>query len=373
MDCSSLEKSEMDVEVVKDSRPLITFALFAFNHENYIREAVEGALAQTYSPLEVILSDDFSTDATFRIMQQVVANYHGPHRVILKQNPKNLGLVPHINEVCCNLSQGDLIVVAAGDDISLPERTEKLWRAWEGSLRAAKLITSGMVFIDKAGETIGELFPPMPGFHKDNVLDIILNPNGNFYGATALYHQDIFKVFGPLTVAMVEDGPLSIRGQILGPAVALMDLLVKKRLTNANMGGRGNPDYKRIARNSNRWRISIYDQVFLDFSNNIFIKSLPDNELSYLIKQCKMHRRKHEDLLAMIEDDNFFVRFVKWLSLIRIVTIVQSIDNLVYLIPASFYPRIMKYGLPTDSGLWKFICGCKSKGFALIYRAFKYK
>ena len=42
------------------ARPLVTFALFAYNQEKYIREAVEGAFSQTYEPLEIILSDDYS-------------------------------------------------------------------------------------------------------------------------------------------------------------------------------------------------------------------------------------------------------------------------------------------------------------------------
>ena len=41
--------------------PLVTFALFAYNQERYVREAVEGAFAQTYQPLEIILSDDCSS------------------------------------------------------------------------------------------------------------------------------------------------------------------------------------------------------------------------------------------------------------------------------------------------------------------------
>jgi len=45
-------------------RPLVTFALVAYNQEQYIREAVEGAFAQTYEPLEIILSDDCSSDRT---------------------------------------------------------------------------------------------------------------------------------------------------------------------------------------------------------------------------------------------------------------------------------------------------------------------
>ena len=52
----------------EQGRPLITFALFAYNQEKYIEEAVQGAFLQTYSPLEIILSDDGSTDRTFEII-----------------------------------------------------------------------------------------------------------------------------------------------------------------------------------------------------------------------------------------------------------------------------------------------------------------
>ena len=53
------------------SPPLVTFALFAYNQEAFIREAVASALSQTYEPLEIILSDDCSTDRTFAIMQEL--------------------------------------------------------------------------------------------------------------------------------------------------------------------------------------------------------------------------------------------------------------------------------------------------------------
>ena len=42
-----------------EERTLVTFALFVYNQEKYIREAVEGAFAQSYEPMEIILSDDF--------------------------------------------------------------------------------------------------------------------------------------------------------------------------------------------------------------------------------------------------------------------------------------------------------------------------
>ena len=57
-----------------------------------MRAAIEGAFAQTYQPLEILLSDDCSPDGTYRVMQEMAAAYAGPHRVILNRNPKNLGI-----------------------------------------------------------------------------------------------------------------------------------------------------------------------------------------------------------------------------------------------------------------------------------------
>lgn len=43
-------------------RPGVTFALLVYNQEQYIHAAVESAFAQTYEPLEIILSDHCSSD-----------------------------------------------------------------------------------------------------------------------------------------------------------------------------------------------------------------------------------------------------------------------------------------------------------------------
>src|SRR5918997_5688988 len=110
-------------------KPLVTFMMFAYNHERFVREAVRGALAQTYSPLQIVISDDCSQDRTFEIIEEEVAGYEGPHQVLLNRNSRNLGLGGHVNRVM-ELAQGKLIVAAAGDDVSLPTRTEEFVRAW---------------------------------------------------------------------------------------------------------------------------------------------------------------------------------------------------------------------------------------------------
>src|SRR3954464_2454463 len=137
-------------------KPLVTFAVAAFNQERFIREAVEAAFAQTWSPLEIVLSDDCSRDRTFEIMQEMAAAYRGPHKIILNRNPRQLSIGGHINRVV-EVSRGELIVGAAGDDISLPERARAAFDAWEQSGGNATSIFSDYDQIDEKGNRIGKL------------------------------------------------------------------------------------------------------------------------------------------------------------------------------------------------------------------------
>jgi len=138
-------------------RPLVTFALFAYNQEKYIREAVEGAFSQTYEPLEIILSDDCSSDRTFEIMQEMAAEYQGRHRVVARRNDTNVGIIDHMLNVAAEAS-GALMVVAAGDDISFPHRCQRLAEAWMFTRPVA--VYSGCSEIDDDGRVVSkEVFP----------------------------------------------------------------------------------------------------------------------------------------------------------------------------------------------------------------------
>ena len=176
--------------------------------------AVNGARAETLQSLlcsdypreklKIYCVDDCSSDDTFEIMSEMALSYEGPHRIVLNRNPKNLGLVPHVNKACLELAHGQLLVMAAGDDVSIPERTERLWRAWQASNEEASLVTSGMVRIDSEGKEVGSWSPPEVGYVRDDIRRFILGPHRNCHGATAMYAREVFDVFGPLDRARVE-------------------------------------------------------------------------------------------------------------------------------------------------------------------------
>lgn len=58
---------------------LVSVIICAYNQQEFVGEAIQSALNQTYSPLEIIISDDLSTDSTFEIIQNAVSKYKGRH------------------------------------------------------------------------------------------------------------------------------------------------------------------------------------------------------------------------------------------------------------------------------------------------------
>lgn len=221
----------------KGDRPLITFALLAYNQERFIKEAVEGALAQTYSPLEIILSDDCSDDGTFAIMSGMVEVYRGPHTIILNRNQRNLGVLGlggHINRVM-EIARGELIVGAASDDISVPERTAKTYEAYEKSGREAKSIHSSCILIDEKNTVIGHA----QRFEEyKNDLESLIDNGSRVYGCTHAWHKDVFLNFGPLPREIQnEDEVLPFRSLLIGGIEYIKDPLVYYRLHSKNICG----------------------------------------------------------------------------------------------------------------------------------------
>jgi len=171
---------------------LVTFVLFAYNQERFIRDAVSSALGQIYEPLEVILSDDHSTDRTFEIMQEMAAAYNGPHRVRVVKNSKNIGVLAHVL-VRGREAKGEIIVVAAGDDISMPERTQCLVSVFS-SMQDVYAVFSQVKIIDEYGFVICASAQRPLNMDRPVIYIIGENDTNVIQGCSAAYKRDVFSV-----------------------------------------------------------------------------------------------------------------------------------------------------------------------------------
>lgn len=211
------------------ARPLVTFALFAYNHEKYIREAIKGAFAQTYEPLEIILSDDCSSDRTFEIMTEMANNYHGPHKVVVNKNSENLNIGEHIN-VIGSKALGDLIVMAAGDDISDPSRTERLTLSWLSSGGGTAVLFSDFLPVDRESRVVPDFSEQV--FRGELTLSDGIQGKIPVLGATTAYTRDAFDTFPPIGKSVIhEDRVLPFRVMLRGGNGILVDeKLIKYRV-----------------------------------------------------------------------------------------------------------------------------------------------
>ncbi len=211
--------------------PLVTFVIVAYKHKNFVREAIKGALQQTYSPLEIIISDDCSPDGTYDVICQELEGYHGPHKVIVNKNDKNLGIVAHWNKVF-KLSSGQLIVASASDDVSLPNRTQSLVDKWQNSNVSA--VYSNAVSINDVGQ-VGE---EVVRYGKDHLdfKGIIQAGHTGVLGATAAWDREVFTTFGDVPGDVRnEDGQLAFRAGLLKGIAYINQPLVQYRTHGDNI------------------------------------------------------------------------------------------------------------------------------------------
>lgn len=294
-------------------RPLISFVLTCYRQEKFIRESVAGALAQTYSPLEIIVSDDGSPDRTFDIVREIVAGYHGPHTVRLNRNETNLGIGGNVNRAM-ELCRGELVVIAAGDDVSLPERTELTWRAWEESGRQATSVCSSYTTIYEDGAELGR-----GGFRgaaddtrpvirlEGDLAEFLATRQPTVCGCSHAWTPELFRYFGPLQ-SDLEDLVLSFRSLAMGQMIYLRQPLVKYRRHTTNVSFfAGGDDTRSFAHRENRLRwvgrqtVKAYDNMLADIDVLHRKGRLNDAERDRLQRAARRVREVYAIELNMLE------------------------------------------------------------------------
>jgi len=199
--------------------------LLTWNQERFVEEAVRSLLSQDRDDIEIIVSDDASTDETWDILRRTAAAYAGPKQLRLRRNEANLGIVGNL---CAAAGQASsrLLFIAHGDDVSTPNRCSRCielhrslggWpqliagdafdMAQDGSIKGVKYVD------DPAGWTLGRWADRRP---------FVL-------GAAQMITRDLLDM-APLDSGLFcEDQCLSFRAIALGTAVRIAEPLIKHR------------------------------------------------------------------------------------------------------------------------------------------------
>jgi glycosyltransferase involved in cell wall biosynthesis len=105
-----------------NSLPLVSILIPTYNGEAFITEALQSAFSQTYPNVEIIVSDDNSTDNTLNIVQQIQQNSQSTIGVFTHPN---YGLVGNLN-FCLQQARGKYIKFLFQDDLLEPTCIEAM-------------------------------------------------------------------------------------------------------------------------------------------------------------------------------------------------------------------------------------------------------
>lgn len=200
--------------------PPVTFILTGYNQQHLIDAAVQGAFAQDYPDLQIILTDDRSSDGTFARMQAAAAGYAGPHRVLASRPATNQGTFGNIYDGFRHAT-GELIVFAGGDDVSYPHRTRAIVECWQRS--RADAFYSRYDVIGEAGELLARDWKPESNglWLLDYFPEQTIEP---LHGASAACHRSVLERFpAEGTRIRSEDAYLTLMLALTGGRIEYID------------------------------------------------------------------------------------------------------------------------------------------------------
>ena len=166
------------------NNPLVTIYITSHNYEDYINEAIESALNQTYDNIEIIIFDDNSSDNSPNIIKEFQNN----NDITCIFSKKKNGLRKASNK-CIKAANGEYILRLDADDILNENCISNMVKNIEKSSSKPKFIFSNYFYIDAASEVMGiELIHRSDGeYHAHSIPP---------HGACCLISKDVFDKYG---------------------------------------------------------------------------------------------------------------------------------------------------------------------------------
>ena len=101
--------------------PLVSVVCVCYNHERFVREAIESVRIQNYSNIQLIVVDDHSTDNSVDIIQKALLDFPSAQFIAQESNQGNCRAFNRGFEKAL----GEFIIDLSADDVLYPERITK--------------------------------------------------------------------------------------------------------------------------------------------------------------------------------------------------------------------------------------------------------
>jgi len=208
----------------------VSIIMPAFNREEYVAEAIDSVIAQTYEDWELIVVDDGSTDATLSIASTYADA--DPARIRILSQP-NRGVVAARN-AGIGISRGTFVAFLDSDDTWEPGKLASQIAVYEADPNAAFVYT-GFTTIEADGSRLREVLPD-PRFQGD-ISELLWLVDNEILGATLLVRRSTLLAVGMFDsrLAGAENLALRLRLAETGPVRFVDESLYNYRRHGTNL------------------------------------------------------------------------------------------------------------------------------------------
>ncbi|WP_422759563.1 glycosyltransferase [Microcoleus anatoxicus] len=211
-----VEKFNRQLSSTKITQPLVSVCIPTYNGEKYLNEAILSVIAQSYPNLEIIVSDDGSTDQTVAIAKSLTDKFSGDFKILTHTQ---FGLVKNWN-YCISESKGKYIKLLCQDDllepecitelVNLAEQNEQIGLVFSrrgvllaedaASDPACQAIGRGAVEISRNWSTLQPIQDGKVLLAEPNILNNPINKIGE--PSTVLIKKEVFDLVGLFDVEL---------------------------------------------------------------------------------------------------------------------------------------------------------------------------
>jgi hypothetical protein len=131
--------------------PLVTVLIDNYNYADFLPAAIDSAIGQTHSQVEVLVVDDGSADAS----REILASYGGRIRVVYQ---RNAGQATALN-AGVREARGEIVITLDSDDVLHPDLAARVVAEFAADPRCVK-VAYRLEVISAAGERTGRRMPP---------------------------------------------------------------------------------------------------------------------------------------------------------------------------------------------------------------------
>jgi glycosyltransferase involved in cell wall biosynthesis len=216
--------------------PLVTIGIPTYNRaDGYLREALADALAQTYAPLEIVVSDNASTDATPERVRAMA-----DERVRYVRHETNIGGNANFN-ACLEHARGAYFLLLHDDDRIDPGFVATCMDAFARADPAAPpgLIRTGTRVIDADGEVLSERRNDASSGSAAEFMLGWFARRTSMYFCSTLYRTDALREAGGFASphGLYIDVIAAVRIAAEHPTVDVPDVKASFRRHGGNSGG----------------------------------------------------------------------------------------------------------------------------------------